>query len=166
MSAQSDFGAYMELLWQAYDQVTDDQWVAIVSDYPHHLTTYRETIRNLKTYADKYGAKIIFVTQPYLWSKSLSDKDWEQIYAGFIGTDITSPKTTWYTPDALRAGLTAYNDILRLECEEAKLICVDAVEEMSGNSEFFYDDFHFSDLEARHLGALVGTVLSDTATIN
>ncbi|MEK9568198.1 MAG: hypothetical protein VW124_04290 [Paracoccaceae bacterium] len=75
MSAQSDFGAYMEYLWQAYDQVTDDQWVAIVSDYPHHLTTYRETIRNLKTYSDKYGAEIIFVTQPYLWSKSLSDKD-------------------------------------------------------------------------------------------
>lgn len=59
----------------------------------------------------------------------------------------------------------AYNDILRLECEQAKLICVDAAEEMSGNSKFFYDDFHFLDLGARHLGALVGTILLDTATI-
>ena len=164
-ASQSDFGAYMEYLWQAHDNVKDDQWVDILPDSPHHLTTYRETIHNLKEYADKYGAKIIFVTQPYLWSKSLSDKDREQIYAGFIGADITSPETKWYTPDALRKGLKAYNDILRLECQEAKLICVDAAEEMSGHSKFFYDDFHFSDLGARYLGALVGEFLVDKSTI-
>ena len=95
----------------------------------------------------------------------MSEKDREQIYAGFIGPDIMSSETKWYTPDALRTGLKAYNDILRLECEEAKLICVDAAREMSGNSEFFYDDFHFSDQGARHLGALVGAGLLDTATI-
>ena len=156
----SDFGAYMEYLWDAYRDVNDDQWVNTLPDASEHLATYRQTIRSLKQYADEKGTKIVFVTQPYAWSDDMDETVRKQIYAGFIGSDIKSPDTQWYTPEALMRGLNAYNETLLDECESGNLMCVDAAQTMSGHAEYYYDDFHFSERGADHIAQRVSELLT------
>jgi len=101
----SDFGQYQQSLIAAYRKVRAAQWVDEMPDLSEHLATYRTTIKKLKGFADKREAEIVFVSQPYLWSKKMSDQAKAQIYAGFIGSDMNNPATTWYTPKALEGGL-------------------------------------------------------------
>lgn len=151
----SDFGAYMEFLWGSYRAVQDDQWVDTLPDATEHLATYQNTIRSLKSYADKYGAEIVFVTQPYVWSDDMDEATLNQIYAGFIGSDISSPETKWYTTNALEQGLSAYNATLLETCRNDGLICADAAGLIPREAQYFYDDFHLSEKGAAKLGEIV-----------
>jgi lysophospholipase L1-like esterase len=151
----SDFGLYQKHLRDAYARVTTDRWVNELPDLATHLANYRKTIAALKAYADRYGAPIVFVSQPYVWSASMSPETRAQIYAGFIGHELESPKTKWYTAAALEKGLAAYNATLLDMCRSEKLLCVDAAAQMPREAPYFYDDFHFSERGAALLGKSV-----------
>lgn len=151
----SDFGAYMEALWAAHDAVKPAQWVAEMPDLSDHLASYRSTILMLKHYADDYGAEIVFLTQPYVWSESMSQQARDQIYAGFIGADMSAETTRWYTADALRQGLSAYNRVLLDVCAEEGLHCIDLAGQLGHHATDFYDDFHFSEAGATRVAARV-----------
>jgi lysophospholipase L1-like esterase len=153
--AISDFGYYQRHLRDAHAKVTPEQWVDSMPDISKHLDTYRKTISALKAYADTYGAPIVFVSQPYVWSDNMSAETKAQIYAGFIGADIDSPNTKWYTTEALEKGLSAYNAALLDKCKADHLLCVDAAGKMPREAKYFYDDFHFSTLGAAKLGGIV-----------
>lgn len=151
----SDFGNYQKSLRDAYLRVLSDQWVDALPDLTEHLKNFRKTILLLNSYSDSYGAQMVFVTQPYVWSDNLSKETRAQIYAGFIGADMESPTTKWYTTAALEKGLAAYNAMLLDTCRDEGLACVDAAQILSGRPEFFYDDFHFSALGAASIGRIV-----------
>jgi len=153
--AISDFGYYQKHLRDAYTKVTREQWVTSMPDLKEYLDTYRKTISALKAYADTYGAPIVFVTQPYVWSNNMPAETRAQIYAGFIGADIDSPRTKWYTPAALEKGLSAYNAALLDKCTTDHLLCVDAAGKLPKEAKFFYDEFHFSERGAAELGRIV-----------
>ena len=151
----SDFGDYEKALRDAHAKVTDRQWVDELPDLSSHLDTYRQTISRLKEFADTYGAPIVFVTQPYVWSKTMSESTRRELFAGFIGGDFQSPDVKWYTSDALMAGFSAYNATLLDKCRTDGLSCVDAARLFEGHKDYFFDDFHFSPEGAAALGAMV-----------
>jgi lysophospholipase L1-like esterase len=151
----SDFGYYEKALRDAHSKVTDRQWVHELPDLSNHLDTYRQTISRLKEFADAYGAPIVFVTQPYVWSETMSEDTRRKIYAGYIGPEFQSPEVKWYTSEALRTGLSAYNATLLDKCRTDGLSCVDAARLFEGHEDYFFDDFHFSPEGAAALGAIV-----------
>lgn len=160
--AISDFGVYQESLRVAYRKVLEDQWVNDMPDLTEHLARYEGTVLSLKKYADDYGARIVFITQPFLWDDQMSEVAKSMIYSGFIGSDMNGRHAKWYTPRAMEAGLSAYNDRLRAICRRENLACIDAERLLGRDVGNFYDDFHFSELGARRLGALVaGAVKSE-----
>jgi hypothetical protein len=150
-----DFGYYQKGLRDDYAKVTYRQWVRELPDLSSHLDTYRKTIAQLRELANAYGSQIVFVTQPFIWSDRMSEAARQQIYAGFIGPDPQSPETKWYTTEALRVGLSAYNATLLDTCRSDGLSCVDAARLFEGHEDYFYDDFHFSPEGAAAIGALV-----------
>lgn len=153
--AASDFGLYQKHLRDAYARVRPDRWVAELPEMAPHLDRYRRTILALKAYADAYGAPMVFVTQPYVWSNRMSDETRAQIYAGFIGHELDSPDTRWYTTAALEQGLSSYNAALLSVCKANGLMCVDAAAALPREATYFYDDFHFSEKGAATVGAVV-----------
>ncbi len=155
----SDFGHYQDSLRAAYRKVRPEQWVDEMPDLTKHLAAYRDTILRLKAFADSRGKPIYFVSQPFLWSDHMNEVAQKQIYAGFIGSDMNSPQTKWYTPRALERGLDAYNKTLMETCRERDLICVDAASALPREPEYFYDEFHFSTAGAARIGEIVGNAI-------
>jgi hypothetical protein len=62
--------------------------------------------------------------------------------------------------------LNRFNDVTRSFCQQHDLTCVDAETAMSGNSELFYDDCHFSDAGCAVLGTLVAEQVVAVARSN
>ena len=99
---------------------------------------------NLKKFADSKNSSIIFLTQPFLWSKKMSEETKKNLYCGYIGTDHNSPDTKWYSIDTLRTGLDSYNKKLLSVCEKYQLSCIDLEKEIPKSINYFYDDIHFT----------------------
>lgn len=155
----SDFGAYMHGLWQAYQNLDDSRWVRTLPDISIHLSTYRKTILSLDAYAKKYGAKAVFVTQPAVWFGEITAAKRRQMYAGFIGHDMKAADVRWYTPEAQRKGLHAYNETLLDTCKRHDLTCINAASLLGDDRKNFYDDFHFSEEGASNLASIVASGL-------
>lgn len=157
--AVSNFGDYIKSFWEVRAKVPPEKWVHDLPDLTPHLATYQDTISKLNAAADRLGARLVLVTQPYLWSQQMTESAERQLIGGFIGHDHLDPEAFWYTPDALERGLKAYNDILRSTCTQTGYDCVDAASVMNGDEYNFYDDFHFSERGAERLGKLVSSYL-------
>ncbi|MEM1049403.1 MAG: GDSL-type esterase/lipase family protein [Pseudomonadota bacterium] len=155
----SDFGTYQETLRSAYREVGADQWVDRIDVSETVLDVYTASLRELEGLARDRGARIVFATQPFLWSSTMSQQAKDQIYAGFIGNTNQGPDVKWYTPRALETGLSAYNDAMRKFCAEADRTCVDLARMIRREAGYFYDDFHFSERGAAEVGRRVGNVV-------
>ena len=143
----SHFGLYLEELRNAFQNVKKNQIVEKLENLENldkYLNIYENTIMNLKKFADSKNSSIIFLTQPFLWSKNMSEETKKNLYCGYIGTDHNSPDTKWYSIDTLRKGLDSYNKKLLSVCEKYQLFCVDLEKEIPKSINFFYDDIHFT----------------------
>lgn len=155
----SDFGHYQESLRKAYRNVQPGQWVNDLPSKPDALRAYQDNIVKISKVGKTYGARTVFATQPFLWSSTMSPAARKQIYAGFIGTAMTDPKTKWYTPIALEKGLSTYNKAMRDICKVKGLDCVDTAAALPREATYFYDDFHFSEAGAATVGEIVAEAL-------
>jgi len=151
----SDFGTYQSGLRKAYRAVTPAQKIDDLDIDSAAMKAYRDNIIRLHKMVREYGAEIVFVNQPYVWSPKMSKQALDQIYAGFIGPSYLSPKAKWYTAKALEKGLSAYNTVLAETCTAKGLNCIDLARALTTDPENFYDDFHFSEKGAATVAKIV-----------
>lgn len=160
----SNFGDFMKALRTAFRNVKDDQWVNKLPEKPEALRNYQKNIMKLHAISQAYGAKIVFATQPYVWSDTMTQITKDQLFAGFIGPDMNSPETKWYTPKALWEGSANYNDAMRQLCSAEGLHCVDVAAKLPREPKYFFDEVHFSNAGAAKVGEIVADALKPHIT--
>jgi hypothetical protein len=130
--------------------------VDVLPDLAPALEEYRRNLQALAERARVYGAPIVFLTQPTLWAKDMGASERSRLLAGGIG-----PIKTWcthqryYSPQALAAGMQAFNDVLRDVCRAPGMTCRDLAAALPSRAEYFYDDMHFSEAGAARVAELV-----------
>ena len=130
--------------------------VDVLPDLAPGLEEYRRNLQALAERARAYGAPIVFLTQPTLWAKDMGAAERSRLLAGGIG-----PIKTWcthqryYSPQALAAGMQAFNDVLRDVCRAPGMTCRDLAAALPPRAEYFYDDMHFSEAGAARVAELV-----------
>ena len=130
--------------------------VDVLPDLAPALEEYRRNLQALAERARAYGAPIVFLTQPTLWAKDMGASERSRLLAGGIG-----PIKTWcthqryYSPQALAAGMQAFNDVLRDVCRAPGMTCRDLAAALPSRAEYFYDDMHFSEAGAARVAELV-----------
>jgi hypothetical protein len=130
--------------------------VDVLPDLAPALGEYRRNLQALAERARAYGAPIVFLTQPTLWAKDMGAAERSRLLAGGIG-----PIKTWcthqryYSPQALAAGMQAFNDVLRDVCRAPGMTCRDLAAALPPRAAYFYDDMHFSEAGAARVAELV-----------
>jgi lysophospholipase L1-like esterase len=130
--------------------------VETLPDLAPALAEYRRNLRALAARARAYGAPILFLTQPTLWSDEMGPAEQTRLLAGGLG-----PIQTWcehrryYAPRALARGMRAFNDALRDVCREPGMTCRDLAAALPARAAYFYDDMHFSEEGAARVAELV-----------
>lgn len=104
------------------------------------------------------GQVPVFITQPTLCRPELTPEEESRLWS-------CDGKRAW-TAESTALMLNRFNDVTRSFCQQHDLTCVDAETAMSGNSELFYDDCHFSDAGCAVLGTLVAEQVVAVARSN
>lgn len=114
------------------------------------LQRYRQRLRAVVETCRARGVRLVFLTQPILWDKGLS----EDALALLWIDRFTSQAAETYAPEKLREAMDRYNEVLREVCHELDVECIDLAS-MNGQEPFFYDDAHFTEAGAREVARLV-----------
>jgi hypothetical protein len=109
------------------------------------LDEYEANLREIVRLARARPVRLLFATQPVLWRAGLSDPEKALLWLGGIGDFQSHPGATYYEPEALAAGMEAYNQRLLAVCRETGTECVDLAAVVPRTTEYFWDDCHFTD---------------------
>jgi len=121
-------------------------------DVTDGLNHYEHNLKKIIQEAQKRNISIIFITQPTLWQKNLSDK-----YKTLLAARSHYNKTPLYTGEALDEIMTIFNKRLMSVCEKYNIPVIDL--QLPKNQTIFYDDMHFNESGAEVVAAKVHSFL-------
>jgi len=106
------------------------------------------------------------VTQPTLWSETLTPDERELLWAGGPITDEPDGEPYFLSVEALARGMQNYNDALLEACRKRDVECLDAAASMGHSTTVFYDDTHFTERGSAMLAGLISDYLLETFPLN
>ncbi|WP_420571742.1 SGNH/GDSL hydrolase family protein [Kordia sp.] len=102
------------------------------------LNHYENNLKKIIAEAKKRNISVIFITQPTIWQKNLSDK-----YKTLLAARAHYNKTPLYTGEALDEIMTTFNKRLITVCNRYNIPVIDL--QLPKNQTIFYDDMHFNE---------------------
>ncbi|MDO6596409.1 GDSL-type esterase/lipase family protein [Oceanihabitans sp. 2_MG-2023] len=102
------------------------------------LNHYEHNLIKIIKETRKRNISIIFMTQPTIWKKNLSDK-----YKTLLAARAHYNKTPLYTGKALNKIMTIFNKRLMTVCDTYNVPVLDL--QLPKNQTIFYDDMHFNE---------------------
>jgi len=112
--------------------------IAKLPDLTDGLNHYEQNLKKIIKEAQKRNIEIIFITQPTLWKKNLSDK-----YKTLLAARAHYNKTPLYTGEALHEIMTIFNKRLITVCDTYNIPVLDL--QLPKDQTIFYDDMHFNE---------------------
>lgn len=111
--------------------------VTTLPDLAAARADYRRNLEAIAERAARHGLRVVFATQPVLWTAANDAEDEATFWLGTFG-DGTRPPTAWLAQE-----MAAFNAVLRDVARERLATLVD-LDSMNGQAAFFYDDCHFT----------------------
>ncbi len=106
---------------------------------------YAARLREIAKIAKRRGVRVLFMTQPTLWSASLSAEQRKLIWAGGPPLHQLRDGATYLAVEALAEGMAQFNDTLLSVCRDENLECLDVAVMIEHSPTLMYDDAHFTD---------------------
>jgi len=128
-------------------------------DLAEPLAEYAANLNAIIDITRRHDVRVLFVTQPVLWSPDLGEPERKLLWAGgppFFGL---KDGATYLSAGALAASMERYNEVLRAVCRDRDVECLDAAARIEPTGANFYDDAHFTEPGAAALAGLVSDYL-------
>ena len=135
-----------------------------IPDLEDHLETYRNNLDQLVEAISRLdGPKLVLMTHPFLWKDDMPDEELRTLWAGY--SCMACDDRVFYSRQALRDALEAFNAVTLDVCNESGLPCFDLEPAVGKNLGHFYDDAHLTAAGSQHVGRLVADFLLDQGVI-
>ena len=132
------------------------EFVTALPDLGPALGEYRANLERMARTAQASGVRLVFLTQPVLWSASPTSEHEALCWYGWIGREPWDGPEAYYGLPVLSAGMAAYNRALREVCAKEDLGLVDLAAGLPRDTSVFYDDCHLNEEGARRVAEQVG----------
>ncbi|KPK98658.1 MAG: hypothetical protein AMJ95_03310 [Omnitrophica WOR_2 bacterium SM23_72] len=119
-------------------------------DLSSALIQYEKNLNSIIDIAKNGSSRIIFLTQPFIWHKGLTEAEQQLLWCGF-----SNQEGVYYSLDALNRGMVAFNQKLMEVCEKRGIECIDVERMLPKNSSVFYDDVHFNESGCELIAAIL-----------
>jgi len=124
------------------------------------LDGYRTRIYGMIDRCRELGVEPVFVTQPVLWAKDLPPAVEALLWMGRTRVDNEYMSTA-----ALRELMDTFNATLIEACRERDALVVDLAF-MSGSTDYFFDDCHFTEPGAETIARTIADALAQPAELS
>jgi lysophospholipase L1-like esterase len=120
-----------------------------------------DNLRAIARSAALHHARIVFVTQPFLWRDDLPPDLQRLLWLGGVGPFQKEAGHEYYSVSALAAGMDAYNRTLLATCRRiTEAVCLDLAALLPKDTTVFYDDVHFNEAGSRRVAEILAERLA------
>jgi hypothetical protein len=119
-------------------------------DLSSALIQYEKNLNDIIDIAKNSSSRIIFLTQPFIWHRGLTEAEQQLLWFGFTNED-----GVYYSVDALNRGMIAFNQKLMGVCKKRGIECMDIERMLPKNTSVFYDDVHFNESGCEQVAAII-----------
>jgi hypothetical protein len=124
-------------------------------DLSSALEEYAENVNIIIDLCQKRSIRLLFVTQPAMWTKNLPIPLEELLWLGY-----TNKPGEYYSVEVLAEGLRQYNKTLIEVCQMRGVEYLDLANLLPKDTTVFYDDCHFNEIGAQKVAeAIAGYML-------
>ncbi len=159
--------------WRAASGITQDQvgevvgrwrshraaateWLTELPDLAPALAVYRGYLDQIVDEAEGRGVRLVLITQPFLWKAGMSPEEAARLWlGGDTPAFMDRPGDRYFTAEALKEGLEAFNDVLLEVCDVRGIECIDLANRIPRTTHYFYDDVHFTDAGSAEVAGVV-----------
>ncbi len=142
----------------------------IIDTIPLHFETalekYSENISDIIALVKKEKKRIIFITQPVLWSDSISHRSNAQCWMGWLKGNQYNNDGRYYSIPVLTRMMEKYNQRTLEVCTKTNMPIYDLASVMGADTSVFYDDCHFNDTGARKMSNAIADFVFNNITIS
>ncbi len=124
----------------------------LIDTLPDLTAALDEYARNLNLMIDeaaKQHIEIMFINQAAIWKDTMPAYEKLMLWMGGKGNFQLNAGAEYYSPKALRKGVTLYNNRLKDVCKERRVNYIDIDSVLPRNLSAFYDDCHLNEEGAR-----------------
>lgn len=126
------------------------------------LAVYARNVNEIIDRAEAERVRAIFLTQPTLWREDLTAAERDLLWGGGPGLSRVSDGATYFSVEALAAGMKRYNEALLEVCRARGVECIDLQGRLPRDATTFTDDAHFTELGARRMAKIVAEYLLES----
>lgn len=145
--------------WRSYRQ----QAVNTIDTLPDLTAALKEYTRNLQLLyntAQQQHLPLVLITQPVLYTDSLSLAAQRLLWMGGTGNFQQQGGSRYYSPCVLQQAMQLYNLQLKTFCAgKAGIKFIDLATALNGDTSVMYDDCHFTEYGARRVAAIISEQL-------
>jgi hypothetical protein len=119
------------------------------------LSDFRINNESMINLAKSNNKRIIFLTQPVIWSNIMLDAQKKLCWFGWVGENQNENNGNYYSFSALKKSIDKYNSLLKEICKERNVDCIDLDNLLEKDTTTFYDDCHFNESGADKVAQFV-----------
>ena len=123
------------------------------------LGEYRRNLNTMIDMAQTRGIRLIFVTQPFMWKRGMTEQEQKLLWMGWIES---LKARRYYSADALAEGMNLYNRTLMEVCRERGVECIDLAGRLPKDTTVFFDDVHFNENGSLRAAEVISGYLKGT----
>lgn len=123
------------------------------------LGEYRRNLNTMIDMAQARGIRLIFVTQPFMWKRGMTEQEQKLLWMGWIES---LKARRYYSADALAKGMNLYNRTLMEVCRERGVECIDLAGRLPKDTTVFFDDVHFNENGSLRAAEVISGYLKGT----
>lgn len=124
--------------------------IAELQDLSPGLEDYSNNINRVIDLAESRAVRVVFLTQPFLWSSDLTEDEENILWFGF-----KTDRSEYYSSEVLARGMRKYNETLIEVCGTRNVEYLDLAERLNQDRSNFYDDVHFNTQGARNAASVI-----------
>ena len=130
LAASAEGKLVQDTLGSVYVKMRENRRNAVryLDDFPdlgEALSVYKANLNQIVDTAEKHRTRVIFATQPSLWTDSMTTEAEDLLWMGRVGQYGEDVPAEYYTPRAMAGAMNAYNAALLEVCRERSLACID-----------------------------------------
>lgn len=138
-----------------------EKLVRTLPDLGLALEEYRKNLNGMVDRAQAYGAPMVFLTQPAMWSDHMAPEDAALLYAAGVGpNNVWCDDQRYFAPEAMAEGLQRFNRVMLDVCRDRGLFCIDLAQRIARNRTNFWDDMHLNEEGANEVSRVVAAEIA------
>jgi len=153
-NVEQDSAGHIYKTWRGHYQNNRNRFTEL-PDLSRLTAQFQQNLAEINRLCKERNIQLVLLTSPVMWRDDNTDYEKSLFWMGGVGDYQEGEASGYFTPAALKHGMTLINGALKEFAKQDDIPVIDLAEAIPADTSAFYDDCHFNESGAKKAAAFV-----------